>query len=82
MLIYPTEIQLAFFSNLSNRTAASTSKSTNSFTIGALNSGTLRQFYSTKQCAFASIGDGLTDAEALALYNAVQLFNTTLARQV
>ena len=63
-------------------TAASTSKSTNSFTIGALNSGTLRQFYSTKQCAFASIGDGLTDAEALALYNAVQLFNTTLARQV
>jgi hypothetical protein len=38
--------------------------------------------YSSKQCAFASIGDGLTDAEALALYNAVQLFNTTLNRQV
>ena len=38
--------------------------------------------YSNKQCAFASIGDGLTDAEALALYNAVQTFNTTLARQV
>ena len=35
-----------------------------------------------KQCAFASIGDGLTDAESLALYNAVQTFNTTLGRQV
>ena len=40
------------------------------------------QVYSANQCAFASIGDGLTDAEALALYNAVQLFNTTLNRQV
>ena len=38
--------------------------------------------YSSSQCAFASIGDGLTDAEALALYNAVQTFNTTLGRQV
>lgn len=39
-------------------------------------------FYSNKQCAFASIGDGLSDAEALALYNATQTFNTTLGRQV
>ncbi len=38
--------------------------------------------YGSKQCAFASIGNGLTDAESLAFYNAVQLFNTTLARQV
>ena len=38
--------------------------------------------YSNKQCAFASIGNGLTDAEALAFYNAVQTFNTTLGRQV
>jgi hypothetical protein len=40
------------------------------------------QLFSNKQCAFASIGDGLTDAEALAFYNAVQTFNTTLGRQV
>jgi hypothetical protein len=39
-------------------------------------------FYSSGQCAFASIGDGLTDAEALTLYNAVQTFQTTLGRQV
>lgn len=49
--------------------------------VGAVNNnGTA--LYSNKQCAFASIGDGLTDAEALALYNAVQNFNTTLSRQV
>ena len=50
--------------------------------IGAINDNGAAAFYSSKQCAFASIGDGLTDAEALALYNAVQTFNTTLARQV
>jgi hypothetical protein len=38
--------------------------------------------YSTKQCAFASIGDGLTDVEATNFYTAVQAFQTTLGRQV
>jgi hypothetical protein len=38
--------------------------------------------YSQKQCAFASIGDGLTDAEAANFYSAVQAFQTTLNRQV
>ena len=38
--------------------------------------------YSDKQAAFASIGDGLTDAEALALYNLIQQFQTDLSRQV
>jgi hypothetical protein len=42
----------------------------------------LTAFYGNHQCAFASIGDGLTDAEALAFYNAVQNFNTTLGRNV
>ena len=60
----------------------SSSNPINSIGIGALNSGFTKQYYSTKECAFASIGDGLTDAEALALYNAVQTFNTTLNRQV
>jgi len=52
------------------------------FFIGAYNSANNPVYYSTKQCAFASIGDGLTDAEALSFYNAVQTFNTTLGRQV
>ena len=50
--------------------------------IGAYNSNGAATYPSTKQCAFSSIGDGLTDAEALAFYNAIQTFNTTLGRQV
>lgn len=49
--------------------------------VGAVNNnGTA--LYSNKECAFASIGDGLTDAEVTAFRTAVQLFNTTLGRQV
>jgi hypothetical protein len=39
-------------------------------------------YFGSRECAFSSIGDGLTDAEALAFYNAVQTFQTTLGRQV
>ena len=35
-----------------------------------------------KQCAFASIGDGLTDTDATNFYNAIQTMQTTLGRQV
>ena len=38
--------------------------------------------YSNKQCAFASIGDGLTDTEAANFYTAVQAYQTTLGRNV
>jgi len=38
--------------------------------------------FSTKQCAFASIGDGLTDTQASNFYTAVQAFQTTLSRNV
>ena len=37
---------------------------------------------SNNECAFASIGDGLTATEASDFYTAVQAFNTTLSRQV
>ena len=50
--------------------------------IGALNSNFGAQFYTNRQYAFASIGDGLTDAEAANLYTAVQAFQTTLVRNV
>jgi hypothetical protein len=39
-------------------------------------------FPTSKECAFASIGDGLTDTEAANFYTAVQNFNTTLTRNV
>ena len=40
------------------------------------------QLFSSKQCAFASIGDGLTDTEASNYYTTVQAFQTTLSRNV
>jgi hypothetical protein len=50
--------------------------------IGGLNLGGSVSQFSDFQCAFASIGDGLTDTEAANFYTAVQAFNTTLGRQV
>lgn len=51
--------------------------------IGARNSANNNvELYSNKECAFASIGDGLTDTEAANFYTAVQAYNTTLSRQV
>lgn len=38
--------------------------------------------YSSKECAFATAGDGLTDIEAADLYTAIQDFQTTLSRQI
>jgi hypothetical protein len=54
---------------------------TNNIFIGATNNGS-PTFYSSKQVAFASIGDGLTDTESTNYYTAVQTFQTTLGRQV
>ena len=54
----------------------------NNTLLGALNNNGSRAEYSTRQCAFASIGDGLTDTEASDFYTAVQAFQTTLSRQV
>jgi hypothetical protein len=50
--------------------------------LGAINEFGNVFIRSTKECAFASIGDGLTDTQASNLYTAVQAFQTTLARQV
>lgn len=38
--------------------------------------------FSSKECSFASIGDGLTDTQASDFYAAVQAFQTSLSRQV
>lgn len=51
--------------------------------IGATNNQNISIYqYSTRECALASIGDGLTDTEASDFYTAVQAFQTTLSRQV
>jgi hypothetical protein len=56
---------------------------TKQMTLGCIRDGdTTNRLYSTKECAFSTIGDGLTDSEASAFYTAVQAFQTTLGRQV
>jgi hypothetical protein len=65
-----------------NGTAVSSSTSLTPFFIGASNNNGTAAYYSNNQCALSSIGDGLTDAEALATRTAVQNFQTTLGRQV
>jgi hypothetical protein len=39
-------------------------------------------FFDVRQCAFATIGDGLTDTDAANLYTRVQTYQTALSRQV
>jgi hypothetical protein len=53
----------------------------NSSYVGAANNFGAIQ-YTNRQCAFASIGDGLTDTQASKFYTAVQAFQTTLSRNV
>lgn len=68
-------------STLKLQTIASVAKVSYNVVIAARNRG-FYDFYSPRQCAFASIGDGLTDTDAANFYTAVQAFQTTLNRQI
>lgn len=50
--------------------------------ISVINSVIGAYGYDNKECAFATIGDGLTDTDAANLYTIVQKYQTTLGRQV
>lgn len=65
----------------STDTTSSNGLTTLEITISGWNIGYISG-YSSKQCAFATIGDGLTNTEATDLYSAVQAFQTTLSRNV
>ena len=67
-----------------NSTAANDSTAFNNINlfICATNNNGTSQLYSTKEIAFSSIGDGLTDTESANFYTAVQAYQTTLSRQV
>jgi len=62
----------------------SSARSTSPLYLSVMNqAGSFNSYYwSNRQAAFASIGDGLTDTESLNLNTAVQTFQTTLGRQV
>ena len=79
-------------SNLSNAWAGNVKRATSTnpsvgltdtpIYIGCNNANNIPTAYSNAQCAFSSIGDGLTDTEASNYYAAVQTFQTTLGRNV
>ena len=77
-------LQNVFLNNIkkATNTNATTSSLNLNMWIGARNTAGLSSLYSTKQFAFASIGDGLTDTDAANFYTAVQAYQTTLSRQV
>lgn len=77
-------LQFKSFINGIPSTIISTSQnlSNKEIVLLATNNDGIKNQWSTRQCAFASIGDGLTDTEASNLYTAVQAFQTTLSRQV
>jgi hypothetical protein len=52
------------------------------FYVGATNGASAAQQFSNRELAFAYFSDGLTDTEASNFYTAVQVFQTTLSRQV
>ena len=63
-------------------TTASSSLYNFNLFLGALNENGNAIYYTTKECAFASIGDGLTGTEAANFYTAVQAFQTTIGRSI
>jgi hypothetical protein len=54
----------------------------NNLYLGAANGGGTPAFFSDKEYAFCSIGDGLNATQQSNFYTAVQAFQTTLSRQV
>jgi hypothetical protein len=77
-----TQVLFKNSTKIINGAGASLTPLTYNIYIGATNYNGTVQNYSNRQTAFASIGDGLTDAEAANFYTAVQAYQTTLGRQV
>ena len=67
---------------LATSTGASTSKQNFNIYLGALNNGGTASYPTGKQCAFASIGDGLTDTDAANYYTTVNAYQVALSRNV
>ena len=67
-----------------NSLVATVTNASNSLSPGVIDIGRyyLGGYYSNRNYAFISIGNGLTDAEALTFYNLVQTMQTSLSRQV
>jgi hypothetical protein len=67
-------------SSIATQTAAQNATPSVNIYIGARNAAA--QFNSNRQCAFSSIGNGLSDIEAANFYTRVQTYQTALNRQI
>jgi hypothetical protein len=68
---------------LATQASSSTSTKPNlNVYVGGQNQNGFLVYPTSRQQAFVSIGDGLTDTEASNFYTAVQTFQTTLSRNV
>jgi len=78
-----SNLQKAYYNGTVKNTSSnlSTALSLLSLIYGALNAVT-KAYWSNRQTAFLSAGDGLTDTQASNFYTAVQAFQTTLSRNV
>lgn len=65
-----------------SQNANSTGLANTKIVLGAYIRSSIVQFYTDKECAFATIGDGLTDTDATNLYNIVDLYQKRLGRAV
>jgi len=78
-----SNINLKFFKNLTLKATSVVPDTGNLYNgnlyVGAVN-GNIQ--YGNKECALASIGNGLTNTNATDLYTTVQAFQTTLSRQI
>ena len=74
-----TEVRAFQNNSLKLVASDSSSKANGNIFIGAMNRPTLTTtFYSPRETAFATIGDGLTDIEASNFYNIVQAYQVAL----
>ena len=69
-------------SNVVSITNTALTRPNYNFYLGALNAANIASSYSSKETAFASIGDGLTDTDAANLNTRVTTFQTALNRNV
>lgn len=67
---------------ITNITTASSPQDVGNIYLGAVNRNNSIFAPSAREQAFSSIGDGLTDTEATALYNAVNVYQVALSRNV
>lgn len=83
-LITRSSITNNLFKNNSkvNTASGAGTSSTGKIFVGSLNLNGGSYGFTNNQLALASIGDGLSDAEAAVLYQLIQDYQTTLSRQV